>query len=319
MADGTTVFALQHRMRFLKEEAKKLGIYSAQSCFGNRFLFQSLRAALFLFVKFHFVNFPLATTHLFIESYANFFTAIAREYAQDGVTGKAISSHFDRMRKDPLWDLTNNPVDGIAATPATPTKKAAPRAPRGSGKKVSPKKKKAAQDDEDEDDEESVTNESPSKPNLNRVQTGRVTKARATAKPKSIYIESDAESDGETAIKQEIPSMYSAPASNGHASNGNGFSNGFSTQVGNGYTAPDAMDDDDEGELFSFPPLLFENLNTDSEVLLSLLCGRGLRRRLAVFSLSLTSFSFFSPFQQNFPQSVRVHGFRFPSEFSLRQ
>lgn len=39
MADGTTVYALQHRMRFLKEEAKKLGTCFAQSYFRIRIRF----------------------------------------------------------------------------------------------------------------------------------------------------------------------------------------------------------------------------------------------------------------------------------------
>lgn len=123
--------------------------------------------------------------------------------------------------------MTNTPVDGPAATP---TKKAAPRAPRGSAKKATPRKKKgSSDDDENEDDDELIANGSPSKSANNKVLTGRVVKARAATKPKGIYAESDDEEDeNEVAIKNE-PNLVV----------GNGHSNG------NNRNTADAMDEDD--------------------------------------------------------------------------
>lgn len=71
------------------------------------------------------------TTHSVLGgTFANYFTATASQFGE-GASGKAISTYFERLKKDPHWNLANTlaengatPKKGGGRTPkATPSKK----------------------------------------------------------------------------------------------------------------------------------------------------------------------------------------------------
>lgn len=126
-------------------------------------------------------------------SYTNFFIAIADKYGE-GTTAKAVSTRFERLKKEPSW-LTN----GISGNNGTPPKV---RANNG----VRRAKNAAASGEQANSDDEEVpvtpTKKTPKKEPINRTQAGRVTKARTQQKAlQSIYVESD--NDDEDIIKTE--------------------------------------------------------------------------------------------------------------------
>ncbi|RDW83019.1 hypothetical protein BP5796_04510 [Coleophoma crateriformis] len=97
-------------------------------------------------------------------AYASGGTAAVADKYGEGVTGRAVSERFFRLKKEPAWnlDLTENADGGAVRTPK---------------KARTPKKNKVAiaEDDEDDDDE----NEFPSpskKSTLNKIKNGRVSK-----------------------------------------------------------------------------------------------------------------------------------------------
>jgi hypothetical protein len=154
-----------------------------------------------------------------------FFTAIADKYGED-CTAKAVSTRFERLKKEPGW-LTNNPSGSNGASNGT-----------GNGtpkKTATPRKKKAAvaEGDSNEDDDEEFLEKkfTPKKSALNKTQGGRVAKPKTPSKNNSFAsmpIEVGSEED-ENIIKTE-------PISNGHA---NGHGNGHME-----------IDDEDDGGQF---------------------------------------------------------------------
>lgn len=140
------------------------------------------------------------------------------------MTAKAVSTRFERLKKEPQWQLTNSfsgsngASGGNGNAPAKP--KAAPR-----------KKNVAAAGGSNEDDDEDFEEKKPTpkKSTLNKTQGGRVSKPQTprkngsfNANTSAITVPSDDEDD---IIKSEA-------AGNGYHRNGNGYGNSF------------AMDDD---------------------------------------------------------------------------
>lgn len=156
------------------------------------------------------------------DHFANiFFTGIADKYGED-CTAKAVSTRFERLKKEPGW-LTNNPSGSNGANHGTGN--GTPR------KTATPRKKKAAvaEGDSNEDDDEDFLDKksTPKKSALNKTQGGRITKPKTPSKNNSFAsmpIEVGSE-DEENIIKTE-------PINNGH---------------GNGYME---IDDDEDGGQF---------------------------------------------------------------------
>lgn len=123
---------------------------------------------------------PVAAPISLADHFANiFFTAIADKYGED-CTAKAVSTRFERLKKEPGW-LTNNPSGSNGASNGT-----------GNGtpkKPATPRKKKAAAaegDDNEDDDEEFVDKKfTPKKSALNKTQGGRITKPKTPSKNNS--------------------------------------------------------------------------------------------------------------------------------------
>jgi hypothetical protein len=123
------------------------------------------------------------------------FTAIAEKYGQD-CTAKAVSTRFERLKKEPEWDLTSDPSANVdnsgGAVPKTPTRGAIPR------KRKTPAKKTKTEDGSEEDDNEQF---SPSKKESTRkVANGRVTKQKTPRKaaPKMGVMAESGQSSGES-------------------------------------------------------------------------------------------------------------------------
>jgi len=140
------------------------------------------------------------------------YKAVADKFGE-GTTGKAISTRFERMRKESCWDLSNT-SSSIANSPV--------KKPRARG---TPKKKAAsmtpsteAENNENEEnggDDNSDYDVTPSKKAaINKVKNGRVSKplssrpARKTAaKAPTVYLEDD-EDDDMVHVKSEVKSGW---------------------------------------------------------------------------------------------------------------
>jgi hypothetical protein len=133
------------------------------------------------------------------------------------VTAKAVSTRFERLKKEPQWQLTNS-LSGSngASNGSTPVKqKAAPRKKKNVGATGS------SNEDDDEDFEKKPT---PKKSTLNKTQGGRVSKPQTPRKNGSfnanmaaITVPSD---DEDHLVKREA-------VGNGSSHNGNGYGNSF--------------------------------------------------------------------------------------------
>lgn len=155
--------------------------------------------------------------------------AIANSFGE-GASGKAVSTYFERLKKDTQWNLANSIADNAANGGSA--RKATPRA------RKTPVKRKGAQgsDESGEGDEETP----PKKGSMNKVQTGRVTKVRGFAKKTANYAEpesSGAEEDDDEGmmvhpVKEETMGMqgFSDIGSNGHGAHGNGGLNNGGSQ-----------------------------------------------------------------------------------------
>ena len=131
-----------------------------------------------------------------------------------GATGKAISTRFERAKKEPAWDLSiNREADGGSATKATPRSR-------------QPKAKKATSSNED-DEEESNFDETPSKKKtpLNKVQGARIQKANGSGRGrKATKIDSYAEQEdeelefvkGEDEVEEQYPVHGNGNGYGGH-------------------------------------------------------------------------------------------------------
>lgn len=134
------------------------------------------------------------------------------------MTAKAVSNRFDRLKKEPQWQLTNSLSGSNGASNGnTPVKsKATPRKKKNVGVTGS------SNEDDDEDFDEKKP--APKKSNLNKTQGGRVSKPQTPRKNGSfnanmaaITVPSD---DEDIIIKDEA-------AGNGYSRNGNGYENSF--------------------------------------------------------------------------------------------
>ncbi|KAG0646543.1 hypothetical protein D0Z07_7656 [Hyphodiscus hymeniophilus] len=127
-------------------------------------------------------------------------SAIAGSY-QQGASGKAISTRFERMRKEPCWDLTINTSAGDGSK-STPNKRTPNKA------KGTPSEKMKTDVGSDSDAGDFFT---PSKKaSIKKVQAGRVSKTKSTPRSKSVKSyaeeEDDEEEDG-LAVKDEAEEM----------------------------------------------------------------------------------------------------------------
>ncbi|TEY78211.1 hypothetical protein BOTCAL_0051g00290 [Botryotinia calthae] len=138
--------------------------------------------------------------------------ATADKYG-DGVTGKAISTRFERMRKESAWDL-NSPPGTNDSLGTTPKKARAQRTPKKSAKKAAVSSNEEGDDDSDMEMLTPSKKGSPvKKETINKVKGGRVEKKPATpsrAAKNNIksYVDSDDEGDDDLIIKDEDFSAY---------------------------------------------------------------------------------------------------------------
>jgi hypothetical protein len=118
-----------------------------------------------------------------MEHTLTFSVAIANQYGE-GVTGKAVSTYFERARKETHWNLANTLEENGAAPKSTPRKRAPKSTP-----------KKAPVNEDEDDDEGSSFGDTPSKKAktaLNKVKGGRVSKTpRGAAAVKKSYAEAE--------------------------------------------------------------------------------------------------------------------------------
>jgi hypothetical protein len=183
--DGTTEYALNHRFRPIKKDAQAMRagtlLCCTPPCFSHSFnayqilIFKLRKVSKYLrfpAVSLRLVSFSLPrpaikSLNSLRRSIANFFEAVAEKFGQ-GATGKAISTRFERAKKETAWDLSiNREVENGSAARSTPRSRKA---------KVTPKKAM----DSNSDDEESNFGETPSekKTPLNKVQGARVQKVQ---------------------------------------------------------------------------------------------------------------------------------------------
>jgi len=155
---------------------------------------------------------------------------IADKYGED-VTAKAVSTRFERLKKEPQWQLTNSLSGSNGASNGN-----APVKP-----KAAPRKKKnidaAGSCNEDDDEDFDEKKPSPKKSTLNKTQGGRVSKPQTPRKNGSfnanmaaITVPSD---DEDTIIKHEA-------ASNGFGRKG----------YGNSFAVDDDAGEDDGAEFY---------------------------------------------------------------------
>ncbi|KUJ17355.1 uncharacterized protein LY89DRAFT_52081 [Mollisia scopiformis] len=201
----------------------------------------------FLFVDpvIRLLMFSPPSSSLQFEHLLTISTAIAREYG-DGVTGKAVSTYFERAHKDPSWQRTNSPSIGgdgnggpVKKTPVKRGSRAKKAAPAFNGKRMG---------SSGDDDEEEVSFNTPSKKTpLNKVKGGRVAKAsggRAKA-PVSYAEPSDEDDDEMEMVKQErdVGSGFEDINHNAHNGNGNGTSSFEDPSFSQGYAEGDEAKD----------------------------------------------------------------------------
>lgn len=141
---------------------------------------------------------------------ANFSTAVAREYGE-GVTGKAVSTYFERAKKDPNWDRSRSAADNKIGTPKPTPRK---RGPKGSAKK-------ATTNNTETDDEENFEGSPSKKGILNKTQGGRVEKHR-NGRAKAVNYNEEDSADEEGGNDTPNVKMEALDFGNGHIVNGNG-------------------------------------------------------------------------------------------------
>ena len=133
------------------------------------------------------------------------------------MTAKAVSTRFERLKKEPQWQLTNSLSGSNGASNGnTPVK---PKAVRRKKKNVGATGSSNEDDDEDFDEKKSILKKS----TLNKTQGGRVSKPQTPRKNGSFNANMAAmtvPSDDEDIIKSEA-------AGNGYSRNGNGYGNSF--------------------------------------------------------------------------------------------
>jgi hypothetical protein len=165
--------------------------------------------------------------------------AIADKYGE-GTTAKAVSTRFERLKKEPEWNLANSLSasngNGAGAN-GTPAKTKTPRKPKNPASAAA-----AAPGSSNEDDDETFEKKpTPRKSNLNKTQGGRVSKPQTPRKngagssfntqTAAINLASDDEDD-EVNFKQEL------------AANGNGDTEAMNEDGGDIYNTGYQSDGD---------------------------------------------------------------------------
>jgi hypothetical protein len=189
-----------------KTYAQITSLYSAPPLISLRFLLL-------------FISHTILTEHWLTIS-----IAIASSYGE-GASGKAVSTYFERAKKDPQWNLANTIAENGAGSGSATKAKATPR-------KRAPKAKKNSSTSDDEDTEIFNT---PSKTPLNKVASGRVTKKatpRSASKKVANYAEPESEDEEDDEMIKGEPEGFEDIQYNG---NGNGNGKSHSNGTGNGY------------------------------------------------------------------------------------
>ncbi|TVY62724.1 hypothetical protein LSUE1_G006157 [Lachnellula suecica] len=139
--------------------------------------------------------------------------AIAREYG-DGVTGKAVSTYFERARKEPSWNRGDTPVK----TPGSGRK----RGPKGSAKKAA----SSMEDTPDDDDEETYDTPSKKKGANNKTMGGRITKSSPRKVQRKNYQGMDDDEEEDHDNESEEPFVKNENHNDSFAVSNNGYHNG---------------------------------------------------------------------------------------------
>lgn len=139
--------------------------------------------------------------------------ATAAAYGQ-GTTGKAVSTRFERLKKEEPWDLSINRDPGDAPVAKATPRKRGPTATPGTASAKKTKKQNLREDDDDDEEDFQETPSKSGKSTLNRVKSGRVTK-RTNAGPSNGTSYAISDSDDETekftekfAVKNEYMDDY---------------------------------------------------------------------------------------------------------------
>jgi hypothetical protein len=175
---STTFALLRRRLRLWEIELKAL----------QHLLLGTIRNPLRLILRFFPSNFlpslllsllpPRHQPFILDWTFANYLTAIAAQYGE-GVTGKAVSTYFERAKKDPQWNRANS----IEENSGSAKKPRAPRTPKA-------KKEKFEGDADD----------SPTKPKktpLNKTQGGRVAKTPGSGRGRPVKNYAEPEDENE--------------------------------------------------------------------------------------------------------------------------
>ncbi|KAH7389068.1 hypothetical protein BKA64DRAFT_129245 [Cadophora sp. MPI-SDFR-AT-0126] len=257
MNDGTTAVALQHRFRPIKKEAEAMNAGSQLQLLSSPLTPRPFVQAILLRSPIPSPSVvPVIKRSIIEGTLANNSIAIAGQYG-DGVTGKAVSTYFERARKEPHWDLTKSAAENGSAK-KTPSK----RTPAGG------KRKAAAMKGEDGDDDEGMA-ETPSKKAKGARGAAKATPKRAN-KTAINYTESSDVDDEEGLTGRVKPEKFeeseddigAAGYGNGHASqyasNGHGNGHGYYNGNGNGHTMSHDNDGFEDDENFAGQDMYFE-------------------------------------------------------------
>jgi hypothetical protein len=240
--DGTTAPALEHRFRPIKKEALAMKAGTSTTKFAQITSLNSAPPP----ISLRFL--PLLILHkILTDHWLTISIAIASNYGE-GASGKAVSTYFERAKKDPQWNLANTIVENGAGSGGATKAKATPR-------------KKAKKNSSISDDEDTEMFNTPSKTPLNKVASGRITKKatpRSASKKIANYAEPESEDEeDEEMIKGEPEGFEDIQYNrngNGHSrSNGNGNGHAYAHHVDdsmhtNSYTG--AVDDDNENAYY---------------------------------------------------------------------
>lgn len=134
------------------------------------------------------------------------YLAIADKFGKDGVNAKAVNNCFNRMKKEPAFDL-NNPFadeDGENGTGTPARAKKTPLKATSTPSKKDRGKKQESDDDENGEEVAGGSTPTPRKANINRVKTGRVEKAN---RGKKMIKTEEAEADEENLVDPTVDAM----------------------------------------------------------------------------------------------------------------
>jgi hypothetical protein len=228
--DGRTASSLEHYFRPIKKEAEALRKGTSKGievtswidskppcyCFCVSFRRISFRFS-FCHPSLPVINHSFLTEHLLPIS-----TAIAAQYGE-GVTGKAVSTYFERAKKDSHWNVANSIEENGGANTKAPRK---PRTPKSKKERV-------------EGADESPTKK---KTPLNKTQGGRVAKTPGSGRGRVAinYAEDENEDDNEDInLKGEHDEEAEDDMAIHANGNGHGMGNGDWSNSGDVYYDPE--------------------------------------------------------------------------------